>query len=192
MITATQLRAGVNFKLENKPYQVLRYKHSVTGRGQATIRVKVENLRTGEVREKAFNSSARVEELTTTMRSLQYLYGGQEQLHFMDPRTFKQFSLTKKIFGKKAKFLKEGGEVKVLFGILDAKRGEEALSFELPNSIVLEVTEASPGVRGDTVSGATKSVTLENDLVVQVPLFIRRGNKIKVDTRSGEYISRVN
>lgn len=181
MISVTKLRAGVTFQLEGKPYQVIEYRHATSGRGQATIRVKVRQLETGEIGEKVFNSGAKVEEIKTEIRPLQYLYRDGDDCYFMDPRSFEQFSLTKKTFSEKAKFLKEGEEVKILF------QEKRPLSFELPNSMVFEVVKADPGVKGDTVSGATKPVTLENGLIVRVPLFIKKGDRVKVDTRTGEY-----
>lgn len=103
----------------------------------------------------------------------------------MDPKSFEQFSLPGSIFEGKEKFLKEGREVKILFA------DDQPLSFELPNTMVFEVIESSPGIKGDTVAGATKSATLDNDLTVRVPLFIKKGDKIKVDTRTGEYLERL-
>lgn len=185
MISVTELRTGTTFKLNGQPYQVVGYKHTKLGRGAANIRVKARNLITGTVVEKNFISGAKVEPIETTIKTLQYLYQDGNNLYFMDPRSFEQFSLDKSILGKKTKFLKEESQVKALF--YEGK----PLSIELPLSMIFEVIEAPPGVKGDSATASTKPVTLENGLVVQVPLFVEKGNKIKIDTRTGEYVERV-
>lgn len=193
MISVTELRAGRTFKLLNEPYQVVEYRHTKLGRGTANIRVKVRNLRTGDVTEKTFTSGAKVELIETEVKALQYLYGDGKLFYFMEPQSFEQFSLPAKIFGQKAQFLKEGEKIKILFWepLPGSSQDKEPLSFELPNSLIFEVVETSPGVKGDTALRTTKSATLENGLVVRVPLFIKKGDKIKVDTRKGEYLERV-
>lgn len=185
MISVTELRAGTTFKVDNQLYQVIEYRHTKLGRGTANIKVKIRNLTSGAVVEKTFLSGNKVEPIDTMNKQLQFLYQNEENLHFMDPRSFEQFSLNKSILAEKCRYLKEGEEVKVLF------YEEKPLSIELPISIIFEVVSAPPGVKGDTVSASTKPVTLDNDLVVRVPLFVNKGDKIKVDTRTGEYIERV-
>lgn len=185
MISVTELRTGTTFKLDGQPYQVVSYKHTKLGRGAANIKVKARNLITGTVVEKNFISGAKVEPIETSIKTLQYLYQDGNNLYFMDPRSFEQFSLDKSILGEKTKFLKEESQVKVLF------YEEKPLSIELSLSMIFEVIEAPPGVKGDSATASTKPVVLENSLIVQVPLFIKKGDKIKVDTRTGDYIERV-
>lgn len=185
MISVTELRTGTAFKFEGQPYQVVEYRHTKLGRGAANIKVKARNLSTGAVVEKTFISGAKVEPIETTVKVLQFLYQDEKSLFFMDPRSFEQFSLNKSILGDRVRYLKENITFKVLF------YEGEPLSIELPFSMVLEVIEAPPGVKGDSATASTKPVTLENNLVVQAPLFVKKGDKIKVDTRTGEYLERV-
>lgn len=185
MISVTELRAGKHFLVNSEPYTVIVYKHTKVGRGNATIRVKIRNLLTGHVLEKAFVSGSKVEPAEIQSRPLQYLYADAESCFFMDERTFEQFSLGKEVIGDQAKFLKEGNEVKAIFW------EERLVSIEFPPSLVFEVKEAEPGVRGDTVSAVFKPATLDNGLIAKVPLFIKIGDKVKVDTRTGDYLERV-
>ena len=184
MVSVTELRAGKTFKLNDKPYQVVDYKHTKLGRGKANIRVRVRDLRTGEVTEKSFVSGAKVEPIETETKPFQYLYHDEASCYFMETASFEQFSLPIKIFQDKLKFLQEGEKVRILFW------EGEPLSFELPNSMIFRVAKTSPGVKGNTVSGATKPATLDNGLMVRVPLFVREGDRVKVDTRTGEYLGR--
>lgn len=185
MIAITDLRAGRTFKLDSQPFQVVEYKHTKLGRGTANIRLKVRNLRTGKVMEKTFISGAKVEPLATETRELQYLYQDTQGVWFMDPRSFDQFALPLAVLGPKADFLKEGEKVKVLFA------ENEPLSVELPVALVFEVVQSPPGVKGDSVTASFKQVTLDNGLMVKVPLFVKRGDRVKIDTRTGDYIERV-
>ncbi len=185
MISVTELRSGTAFKLDGQPHLVLEYKHSKIARGTANVKVKARNLATGGVVEKTFISGAKVEPIETSVRKLQFLYQDGTGLFFMDPRSFEQFSLEKSVLGGKAKFLKEESLVKILF------YEGRPLSVELPKSMAFRVSEAPPGVKGDSATGATKPVTLENGLIVQVPLFIKKGDRVKVDTQSGGYRERV-
>lgn len=184
MISVTELRVGITFKLDGQPYQVLEYRHSKIGRGKANIKLKARNLTDGKVIKKTFTSGAKVEPVETIVKSLQFLYQDEEGLHFMDPRSFEQFSLPEKIFGGKARFLKEDKEVKILFG------EGKPLSFDLPVSMIFEVTSAPPGVKGNSATASTKPIILDNGLVLQAPSFIKKGDRIKVDTRTGKYIER--
>lgn len=185
MISVTELRAGRTFKFEGEPYIVVEYKHTKLGRGNANIRLKVRHLRTGNVLEKTFVSGSKVEEAETQLRTMQYLYQDGENFYFMDPRSFGQFPLPGMLIGDKARFVKEGAEVKILF------LEDQPLSVELPNWLVFKVVQAPPGVKGDTVSASLKPVTLDNGLVIKAPLFIKIGDKIKVSTKTGTYLERV-
>lgn len=185
MISVTELRTGTTFLLDGQPHQVLEYKHSKLGRGTANIKVKARNLSTGTVVKKNFISGAKVESIETEIKSLQYLYRDENNLYFIEPRSFEQFSLDKSIVGNKIRYLREDTVVKVLF------YDNKPLSIELPYSMVFEVANAPPGVRGNSATASTKSVTLENDLMVQAPLFIKKGDKVKIDIQTGSYVERV-
>lgn len=185
MISVTEMRAGRLFEENGEPYQVLEYKHTKMGRGTASIKLKTKNLITGAVTEKTFISGAKVEPVETEVKMLQYLYREGEDYFFMDPQTFKQFNLSTKVLAGKEKFLKEEEIVKVLFW------NQKPLAVEMPISMVFMVTQTPPGIKGDSVNASFKPATLDNGLEVKVPLFINVGDKIKIDTRTGDYLERV-
>jgi elongation factor P len=155
------------------------------GRGSANIRVKVKNLKTGATLEKAFTSGQKVGEISISKRKSQFLYSDSDNIVFMDPATFEQFSLSRSLLGGKEKYLQEGETYEL------AVTEDSVLGVELPKLVTLSVVETGPGVKGDSVSSTTKDAVLENKLTVKVPLFIKIGDKIKIDTRSGEYVERV-
>ena len=185
MLNVTDLKNGTFFKEDNNLYQVLTYEHNKMGRGSGTIRLKVRNLKTLSTIEKSFITGARVDEANIEKKKAQFLYRDGENLNFMDPVSFEQFSLSQNVAGESAKFLKDGLEV------IMVTSGEEALGLELPINLVYEITETGPGERGNTVSNVFKEATLDNGLVVKVPMFMKVGEKVKVDTRSGAYVERV-
>ena len=185
MISVTELRSGRFFRLNGEPCRVVEYKHTKLGRGTANIKVKLRNLRTGKVVEKTFISGAKVEPLEAETKELQYLYKDARDACFMDPRSFEQFSLPLSVLSRKIDFLKEGEKIKVFFC------GDKPLLVELPVALVFEVTQAPPGVKGDSATASFKQVTLDNGLVVKVPLFIEKGDRVKIDTRTGHYIERI-
>lgn len=188
MIPVTELRAGATFQMDGTPYVVVKYTHVKMGRGNATIRVACRNLRSGGVEEKTFTSGATVEPITTIKRSLQYLYADGQNIAFMDPKTYEQVEIAKSILGERQHFLREGQGVDVLFW---SQEGQDVpLDVALPPSVVLTVTETDPGLKGNSATNVYKSAVLENGLQVKVPLFIKIGDKVKVDTRSGEYVER--
>lgn len=184
MINSTDLRAGTTFLSDSQPHVVLKYTFVKMGRGSATVKVKARNLISGSIVDKSFTSNNVVEDVQTTKRRLQYLYKDGGNTYFMDSKNYEQVAIPLKILGKQVAFLKEGGEVDVLFW------EERALSLDIPPKVTLTVTEADPGVKGNSASNIYKSAVLENGLQVKVPLFINRGEKIVVDTRTGEYIQR--
>ncbi|MBI4029188.1 MAG: elongation factor P [Candidatus Blackburnbacteria bacterium] len=190
MINSTDLRAGTTFLSDGQPYQVLKYTFVKMGRGSATVKVKARNLISGSTVDKSYTSNNVVEDVQTNKRRLQYLYKDPStdsgQAYFMDPKDYDQVTISVKTLGDQVAFLKEGGEVDVLFW------DERALSLDLPPKVILTVTEADPGVKGNSASNIYKSAVLENGLQVKVPLFINKGEKIVVDTRTGEYIERAN
>lgn len=186
MIPVTALRTGTYFTDGKDLLEVLAYEHIKLGRGTANIKIKVRNLITGAVSEKGFISGARVEEVVLDKKEAQYLYRDQREgdFHFMDLETFDQFVISGNLLKEKAKFLKEGMNVKILFW-----QGKP-LSVDLPIKMVFQVVEAAPGVKGNSATNIWKEALLENGLKAKVPLFINEGNKIVVDTRTGEYIER--
>lgn len=184
MIPVTDLRKGTTFEINGVPYVVLEYNHIKMGRGGATIRVSTKNLKDGSVEEKTFNNGASVEPITTIKKKLQFLYGGVLSM-FMDPRSFEQVEISKDVIGKDIDYLKEGQIIDVLFW------DEKPLGVELPPNVILIVSEADPGVKGNSATNIYKSVKLENGLTVKAPLFIKVGDKIRVDTRTGAYVERV-
>jgi elongation factor P len=185
MVPITQMKAGKTFRLDNEPYIVIDYKHTKMGRGNASIRLKVRNLKNGDIVVKTFISGAKVEPLETELRTLQYLWHDADNYYFMHPTTFEQSSLPARLVGENGNYLQPEKTVKVLF------IEDEPLSIEIPISMVFTVAQTPPGVRGDTVSGSNKPAVLDNGLKVRVPLFVKVGDKVKIDTRSGSYVERV-
>lgn len=184
MLNVTELRNGTVFKEGSNLLQVLSYEHIKMGRGSGTVKVKVKNLKTGSTTERSFITGARVDEADVEKKKTQFLYSDGTHHYFMDPQSFDQFPLSINVLGDEAKFLKDGLEVGLIIS------DEEALGIELPNSIIYTVSDTGPGEKGNTVSSVYKEATIENGLVVRVPMFIKIGDKIKVDTRSGEYVER--
>lgn len=187
MISVTELRNNTTFKLDGQMYLVLKYEHTKKGRGSGNIKVKVKNLETGSITEKTFITGARVEPLETQTREANFLYQSGNQLVFMNNKTYEQFELDKDLVGEQSRFLQEGTLVKVLYTI---DKQEKAVSIDIPPKITFLVAEADPGVKGDSAANMLKKVKLENGLVIKAPLFIKAGEKIIVDTRTGEYVER--
>lgn len=184
MISVTQLRSGVTFEDKGDPWRVLEYKHTHISRGSGTIKVKCKNLKTGNVLNKTFKSGEKVEEISVSKNKLQYLYQEEDEYLFMDPVSFEQVSLSVKVVKEEAVYLREGEEVSVFYW------DEMPLTLDLPPKMVFKVKEAAPGEKGDSASNVYKEAVLENGLKVKVPLFVSAGEKVRVDTRTGEYIER--
>ncbi len=185
MIDVNELRKGVTFEQDGDLYKVLDYAHNKPGRGQATIRIKARDLRKGTTLEMTFNSGNRVQDVRLDYHNAQFLYTDDQFFYFMDNQTYEQFPVNKDIIGEQVDFLKPNMDVKLMF------YETEVLDIELPTSVDLLITKADPSVRGDTATGVTKKVLTETGLEVQVPSFVEEGDTIKVDTRSGEYLTRV-
>jgi len=185
MITVTELRRGVTVELDGELYRVLEYDHYKPGRGSAVIRTKLRNLRSGATINRNFTSGERVQDVRLDHHTVQYLFSDGDLYHFMDTETYEQPALTREILGDVVPFLKEGTTLE-----LETYEGEP-IGIELPITIDLEVTDAPPGYAGDTATGASKEVTLETGMKLQVPLFIKTGDVVRVDTRTGEYLTRV-
>lgn len=184
MINVTDLRSGAAFKDQGNLWEVLEYQHIKVGRGSANIKVKVRNLRSGTITEKSFMSGARVDPAEVEKKEAQFLYLDGSLAYFMDPKSYEQFSLPLSALVGQEKYLQEGGNYNLV--CVD----EEILSVEMPRTVELKVEDTGPGIKGDSVSSAYKAATLENGMTVQVPLFIKEGEKIRLDTRSGDYLER--
>ncbi len=184
MISVQDLRPGITFQMEGQPYVVIKYEHIKMGRGSATIKVKIRGIKSGTVVEKSFVNSARVEEATVERKELQYLYSDGANFIFMDPKSFEQTEIEAGTISEQAPYLTEGGNVWIQF------YEGQAIGVELPLKMRFKVVECDPGVRGDTATNLYKSAKLENGIVVRVPLFIKEGEDVIVDTRTGEYVER--
>ncbi|MEJ5201680.1 MAG: elongation factor P [Anaerolineales bacterium] len=185
MIDVNDLRKGVTFELDGNLYKVLDYEHNKPGRGNATIRIKARNLRTGATIEKTFISGNRVQDVRLEYQIVQYLYRDGPFFYFMNTETYEQPAVAAEVIGDAAGYLKEGMEVKLTF------YNNEVIDIELPTSVDLKVTQADVAVKGDTATGVTKRVTLETGVEVDVPYFVNEGDTIRVDTRTGAYVTRV-
>ncbi len=184
MIEVTQLKRGVTFEHDNQLLRVVDYEHRKMGRGKATIKVKVFNVRTGSRTEVTFNSGERVQNIRLEKRSYQYLYQDDTFLVFMEVEDFSQKMVNATVFGDDIGYLKDNLEIE----LLDYE--DEVLDYNLPVTVELEVTQAENAVAGNTATGATKLVTCETGLQVRTPLFVNVGDVIRVDTRSGDYLTR--
>lgn len=186
MISVTELRAGTIFEESGNLFLVLSYEHIKMGRGSANIKVKVKNIRQGSTTEKGFTNGAKVNNVQVFKRDIQYLYKDGEFSYFMDPNSFEQISVPLSLIGNDLPYLKEGESYNISF--LD----KEALTLNLPPKMDFTVTEADPGVKGNTASNIYKDAVLDNGLRARVPLFIKAGDKVRIDTRTGDYSQKVN
>lgn len=184
MIAVQELRAGTIFEDQGQIFKVLSYEHIKTGRGSANIRVKVVNVRTGATIEKSFINSAKVKEASVLKRDLQFLYKDNENAYFMNPVSFEQVSIPLKKIGDDFYYLKEGESFNISF------LEDEALSLNLPPKMDFTVLDTPQGVKGNSATNVFKEAVLENGLRIKVPLFIKIGDRIKVDTRTGNYTQR--
>lgn len=182
--STSEFKRGLKIMLDGDPYNIVENEFVKPGKGQAFSRVKVRNLKSGRVIERTFKSGESVEAADVMDTDMQYLYSDGDQWHFMDPTSFEQIAADEKAVGDEKKWLKEQDMVMVTTwdGV--------PISITAPNHVTLTVTNTDPGIRGDTAQGATKPATLETGAVVMVPLFVENGDLLKVDTRTGEYISR--
>lgn len=180
---ATDLKTGKIYQENGQPLKVLKYEHIKVSRGSANVKVRVKNLVTGQVLEKGYISTAKVENANVQTKNAQYLYYDGSYV-FMDPVNFEQFSISEGILRDSAKFLIEGEKVVVQYF------EGNPISVELPTSLVFKVVYTEPGYKGNTVTNVLKEAKLDNGTMVRVPIFIKIGDKVKIDTRSGEYISK--
>jgi elongation factor P len=185
MATSNDFYNGMVLRKDGKLYSIVEFLHVKPGKGGAFVRSKLKEVKTGRVLDVTWRAGEKVDDVRLERRKAQFLYRDDE-LHFMKLDDYGQFSLTDEAVGpEKAQFLKDGLEVEMLFD------GDEPVIVELPNFVELSVERTDPGVKGDTVSGGSKPATLETGAVVQVPLFIEEGETLKIDTRTGAYVSRV-
>ena len=185
MISTNDFRTGVVVQLDGDLYAVVQSQHVKRGRGSAYVRAKVRNLKTGAITERTFNAGERVPLVYLERKTMQYLYHQGEQYIVMDNETYEQLSLGDDLLGDAVHYLRDNTDVTVVF------YEERPIAVELPNAVELAVVETSPSLKGDTVSGSSKPATLETGLSVQVPFFVNVGDRIRVDTRSGDYLERV-
>lgn len=185
MLNISDIKTGKNVILGGDPYKVLYHEHSKTGRAGAVLRCRLKNLATGAVLEKTFQGAEKVEEADIIKTKAQYLYHDNTGFVFMDTGSYDQFSLSDEGLGESKNFLIEGTEVSVL------NFKDTPINIELPIKMKFKVTEAPPGIKGDTASGGGKTVTLETGIKITTPLFVKTGDEIIVNTEKGEYVSRV-
>ena len=184
MFSTTDFRNGLKIEFGGDPYVIVYFQHVKPGKGGAFVRTKLKNLKTGSVLEHTFRSGDKVDKPDLEEREMQFMYRRENAFHFMDTTTFEQIYLDEDHMGDAAHYMIENLPVKILFF-----RGEP-IGIDLPIFITLQIVETDPGLRGDTVSGATKPAKLSSGAVVQVPLFLNVGDRVKVDTRTGMYIER--
>mgnify|MGYP003986784443 FL=1 len=183
-MVATELKTGRIFQENEAPFQVLKYEHIKSARGGANVKVKARNLITGSVLEKSYLATAKIDDAFVNKENAQYLYNGGTGFIFMNPTTFEQFTIPTKVLGEATKFLKEGEKVQVMY--FDGK----PITVELPKTMIFEIEYTEPGHKGNTVTNTFKDATLDKGTVVKVPTFIKIGDKVKVNTVSGEYNSK--
>jgi elongation factor P len=183
-VSTNDLKRGMTLDLDGTLYQVLEFQHHKPGKGGAVVRTKLRNVKTGAVTDKTFNADEKVGMARVDRGEMQYLYREGGDLVFMDNTTYEQHHVPAEAVGDAVNYLVEG------MTALVAMHGAAVLGVELPASVVLRVKDADPGVKGNTASGATKPAILETGLTVQVPLFVEPGDAVKVDTRTGEYLTR--
>ncbi len=184
MITAGDFRKGVTFEMNGEPHVVLDFQHVKPGKGAAFVRTKYKNILTGAIREEAFNPSDKFPKAHIETKTMQYLYNDGELYYFMDGETYEQVPISKEDVEEAMLYLRENDEATIKF-----YKGSP-FQVEAPNFVDLVVTETEPGVKGDTATNVTKAATVETGAVIQVPIFINEGEKIQIDTRSGEYLGR--
>ena len=184
MYSTTDFRKGLKIEVEGIPYEIVDFQHFKPGKGGAMVRTKLRNLLTGRMQDITFRSGEKVGKPDLETRDMQFLYRQDDELIFMDMTNYEQLQMAAASTGGKEGFLKDGQECRVLL------YKSSPLDIDIPLSLVLEVTETEPGAKGDTVSNVTKAAKLETGLTVQVPIFVNTGDRIKVDTRTKEYLGR--
>lgn len=184
MISSNDFRPGVTIVLDGAVWRVVEFLHVKPGKGSAFVRTKLKNAQTGSVVERTFRAGETVPQANLEKSTMQHTYKEGDDYVFMDMETYEESRLSANQIGDRVKYLKDGMEVNVV------RWGEQVLEVELPNSVVLEITQTDPGLRGDTATGGTKPATVETGATVLVPLFITTGERIRIDTRNDTYLGR--
>ena len=185
MLSAGDFRNGMTIELENNIYQIIEFQHVKPGKGAAFVRTKLKNIKSGGVVEKTFRPTEKFTQARIDRKDMQYLYSDGDLYNFMDMETYEQIALDSSAIGDALKFVKENEVVKI------CSHNGNVFAVEPPLFVELVITETEPGVKGDTATGATKPATVETGATVYVPLFVNQDDVIKIDTRTGEYLSRV-
>ncbi len=185
MISAGDFRNGITIEYDNNIYQIIEFQHVKPGKGAAFVRTKLRNIINGGVVEKTFRPNEKCPQARIDRRDMQYLYSDGDLFHFMDVESYEQIALNEESVGDALKFVKENDMCKV------CSHNGNVFAIEPPLFVELQITETEPGVKGDTATGATKPCTVETGATVYVPLFVEEGDVIKIDTRTGDYLSRV-
>jgi elongation factor P len=185
MYSTAEFRKGLKIELEGKPFLIVEFQHVKPGKGGAFVRTKLKNMINGRVMDQTFRSGEKVGRPDMEEKDMQYLYREGDHFVFMDNATYDQVYLSKDQIGDQVQFLQENINIKLLYF------NKEPLGLELPNFVELTVTTTEPGFKGDTATGGNKPATLETGAVIQVPLFIAEGDRIRIDTRTGNYMERV-
>jgi elongation factor P len=184
VISTGEIKRGITVEIDGQLYQIMEFQHIKMGRGSAQVRMKLRNVRKGDTIEKTVQAGERFQRARLDHRAVQFLYSDGDLYHFMDTQTYEQFALDERVLGDATNYLVPNFEV-----TLDEYQGDP-IGVEMPASVVMTVADTSVGLKGDTATGATKPATMESGLKVNVPLFVNTGDKIKVDTRTGEYLER--
>ncbi len=184
MIDTGDLRKGLTIELDGSLYSIVDWEHNKTGRGGAVVRLKLRDVRAGHIIERTWPAGSKFQRARVERQPAQYLYSEGDILYFINKETFDQIPMNRGNLGDMVLYLKENDDCQVL------TYGDEAISVELPAAVILEVAETDPWIRGDTAQGGTKPARLETGLTVSVPLFVNTGDRVKVDTRSGQYLER--
>jgi elongation factor P len=184
MISSNDFRPGVSIVLDGNVWRVVEFLHVKPGKGSAFVRTKLKNVQNGNVVERTFRAGETVPQANLEKSTMQHTYKEGDEFVFMDMETYEEGRLSAAQIGDRVKYLKEGMEANVI------RWGDQVLEVELPNSVVLEVIQTDPGVKGDTATGGTKPATVETGAIVMVPLFISQGERIKIDTREDKYLGR--
>lgn len=186
MFSTSEFKRGMRLMYQNEPYEIVDFEHHKPGKGAAIVRTRLKNMLTGITTDPTFRSGDKFERPDIEERDVQFLYAADDVYHFMEPASYEQFEVPLSVLGDAANFIIDGMEVSLLF-----YKGKP-INIGVPNHVVLTVVQCDPAVRGDTVSGASKPAQMQTGYTCQVPLFINEGDKIKIDTRSGDYVERAN
>lgn len=185
-VTTGELRKGLTILLDGEMYKITEWSHNKQGRGSANVRLQLKNVRTGANIERTFMAGSKFEDVRLERRPVQFLYADGDDYNFMDNETYEQFALNRSVLGNAADYIKENDTIDLLMF------RDEPIDVDMPTAVVLRVVQTEVGVQGDRATAAFKPATTETGIVVQVPLFVNEGDRIKVDTRDGKYLERVN